>query len=114
MTTLGRAISCAVIMLFLIPSSAASFDREYSKEAVYRSGFNEGYRDGFHRGEFDRRAHFRNDYHTREYDQGGKYYRGEFAHNGHFKKGYKDGYRRGYRDGYRHIELHGHPRAMYR
>ncbi|HYK89037.1 MAG TPA: hypothetical protein VE398_09715 [Acidobacteriota bacterium] len=117
MRVLEKSIICAAFLTLIIPSIAASYDRDYrdrDKHAAYRAGFDEGYRNGIRRGEYDSRLHLRNNYHSREYDRAGSYYdRGYFHNNGQYKKGYKDGYRQGYRDGYRRIDFRRYPRERY-
>lgn len=92
-----RIITWTFVLLMALPAAALPQGRYYyrleNKQAAYRAGYDEGYRDGMRQANFDLREHRRFNYHTPQYISGG-FYNQRFG--GDFRKGYKKGYREGY------------------
>ena len=89
--TLAWALS--PVMFFALGGLAQA--QSWSKERVYRAGYEYGYRDGVRRGEYDTRSGGPRGVNPRDYrDETG--YHNSMGHKGDYKKGYREGFMTGY------------------
>ena len=89
----------ALSSILLFGTLGAAHERD-SKDIVYRSGYDYGYRDGLRHGRDDQRSGIRFNYKSHDYDRAENGYRDSMGHKGDYKKGYREGYKLGYQEGY--------------
>jgi len=88
----------ALLPVMFLALSGLTHARSWSREQVYRAGYQHGFRDGLRRGAFDYRNGGYRGLHPRAYrDDAG--YSGHMGHRGDYRKGYRDGFRVGYHEG---------------
>jgi hypothetical protein len=73
----------------------------YDRDRIIRLARENGYRDGFHHGQEDRRRRVGYNYEHGEFRDALRGYRSEYGDRELYRRAYREGYRRGYDDGYR-------------
>src|SRR5512135_3716025 len=79
-----RVLGCALLPVMFLALSALAQADSWSKEQVYRAGYEQGYRDAMVRG----------DHGDRDDSGYGKW----MGHKGDYRKGYREGFQVGYYD----------------
>jgi hypothetical protein len=104
---MGRNLKTATIAfalaLFLLPMAPALMAQEYGQQGAMNQqqiANNNGYRDGFDHGRFDRTNGNRYDFHNRDYHRADRGYVRGMGNHDDYQNAYRHGYRLGYNDGF--------------
>jgi hypothetical protein len=96
----SMTLVAALAMLAVAPGLIAHPPGDHGDVNRKQIALENGYRDGFNHGRFDRSRGYTYNFHNREFRRADRGYSRDLGEHDDYQKAYREGYRQGYNDGY--------------